>query len=100
MKALVFDLDEPRMAMAKLLGVFSPRAYLGVFSCLQMQEVSEPGLPADDWVVIKARYCGICGSDYKQVFLEGNRDNPITSLISFPQILGHEVVGTIERAGP
>ena len=100
MKALVFEFSTPRMAMAKLLGVLSPRAYLGRFSGLQIQEVPEPGLPADDWVVIRARYCGICGSDYKQLFLEGNRDNPMTSLITFPQILGHEVVGTIERTGP
>jgi threonine dehydrogenase-like Zn-dependent dehydrogenase len=27
-------------------------------------------------------------------------DNPMTALISFPQVLGHEVVGTIERVGP
>ena len=67
MKALVFEFSTPRMAMAKLLGVLSPRAYLGRFSGLQIQEVPEPELPADDWVVIRARYCGICGSDYKQL---------------------------------
>jgi len=27
-------------------------------------------------------------------------DNPMTAVISFPQVLGHEVVGTIERVGP
>jgi len=27
-------------------------------------------------------------------------DNPMTALISFPQVLGHEVVGTVDRVGP
>ena len=100
MKALVFRLNIPRIALAKLLGFFSDRAYLGRFSALRLEEIPEPRLPADDWVLIRARICGICGSDYKQVFADGNLDNPMTSLISFPQVLGHEVVGTVERVGP
>ena len=54
----------------------------------------------DDWTVVRTAQCGICGSDIKQVFINGNFDNPLTALISFPQVLGHEVVGVIERAGP
>jgi threonine dehydrogenase-like Zn-dependent dehydrogenase len=34
------------------------------------------------------------------VFLEGDGDSPMTALISFPQVLGHEVVGEIVEAGP
>jgi threonine dehydrogenase-like Zn-dependent dehydrogenase len=34
------------------------------------------------------------------MFLKGSMDNPMTALISFPQVLGHEVVGTVERVGP
>jgi threonine dehydrogenase-like Zn-dependent dehydrogenase len=100
MKALVCDIHVLRMALARILGVFTARAYLGGLSTFQYREVPDPTLPADDWVLIKTRYCGICGSDYKQVFLDGNLDNPMTSLISFPQVLGHEVVGTIEQKGP
>lgn len=100
MKALVVDLDIPRIVASKILGFFSPRAYLGRCAAFRYREVPDVELPADDWVVIKVRYCGICGSDYKQVFAVGNWDNPMTSLISFPQILGHEVVGTIGRVGP
>ena len=100
MKALVFDVNVPKMALAKMLGFLSPRFYLGRLSGLQMQEIPDPKLPTDDWLLIRARYCGICGSDYKQVYLDGNIDNPMTSVISFPQVLGHEVVGTIEKVGP
>ena len=51
----------------------------------------------------RARYprlCGVCGSDTKQVYLNGSYDNPMTAYISFPQVLGHEVVATVERVGP
>jgi len=100
MKAVVFELNVARIALAKLLGVFSPRFYLGRLSALRFREVPDPVLPADDWILIRTRYCGICGSDYKQTFADGNLDNPMTALISFPQVLGHEVVGTIEKTGP
>ena len=98
MKALVYDLNAPRIIASKLLGCISPTAYTGRFAALQYREIPDVGLPGDDWVLIKTRLCGICGSDYKQIFAIGNWDNPMTALISFPQILGHEVVGTI-RAG-
>ena len=100
MKALVSHMNVPRMVLSRLLGVISPRAYVAPFSAFRFQELPDPVLPADDWLVIRTRYCGICGSDYKQVFMDGNLDNPMTSLISFPQVLGHEVVGTIQEIGP
>jgi threonine dehydrogenase-like Zn-dependent dehydrogenase len=66
---------------------------------MDLRELPDPSLPAPDWVVIKTAMCGICGSDSKQVFLEGDGDSPMTALISFPQVLGHEVVGEIVEAG-
>ena len=64
-----------------------------------LRDLDDPKLPADDWVVIKTRMTGICGSDSKQVFLDGDADNPMTAVISFPQVLGHEMVGDIVEAG-
>ena len=46
---------------------------------MQLREIPEPALPADDWVVLRTRLCGVCGSDYKQVFLNGAFDNPMTA---------------------
>ena len=65
-----------------------------------LRDLDDPKLPADDWVVIKTRMTGICGSDSKQVFLDGDPDSPMTAVISFPQVLGHEMVGDIVEAGP
>jgi threonine dehydrogenase-like Zn-dependent dehydrogenase len=100
MQALVCDLSVPRQVVSALLGRVDKRFFLGPYSPATLREIPEPTLPADDWVVIRTRLCGICGSDYKQMFLNGSMWNPMTALISFPQVLGHEVVGTIERVGP
>ncbi len=100
MRALVCDVSVPRQVVSSLLGRFDKRFFLGPFSPAALREVPEPALPADDWLVLRTRLCGICGSDYKQMFLNGSMDNPMTALISFPQVLGHEVVGTIDRVGP
>jgi threonine dehydrogenase-like Zn-dependent dehydrogenase len=100
MQALVFHKHLARMAATRLLGALSARAYVGPISPLRLEEVPEPALPGDDWVLLRTRVCGICGSDSKQVFLEGSWDNPMTALISFPQVLGHEVVASVKEIGP
>ncbi|HWC34433.1 MAG TPA: alcohol dehydrogenase catalytic domain-containing protein [Mycobacteriales bacterium] len=66
---------------------------------MDLREIPDPALPADDWVILKTSLCGICGSDAKQVFMDGDGDSAMTSLISFPQVLGHEVIGEIVEAG-
>ncbi|HUW94191.1 MAG TPA: alcohol dehydrogenase catalytic domain-containing protein, partial [Anaerolineae bacterium] len=100
MKALVFRFSLPRLAVARVGGKLTPRAYVGWGAPIQLEGVDEPQLLGDDWTIVRTALTGICGSDVKQVFLNGNFDNPLRALISFPQILGHEVVGVIERVGP
>jgi L-iditol 2-dehydrogenase len=98
MRALVCDVNVPRQVVSGLLGRLDKRFYFGPFSTANLRDIPDPDLPADDWVVIRTRLCGICGSDYKQLFLNGSMDNPMTAIISFPQVLGHEVVGTITKS--
>jgi threonine dehydrogenase-like Zn-dependent dehydrogenase len=99
-KALVFRYSLARLAMSKIAGALSPSGYFGPWSSFRMEGIPEPALPADDWVVVRTRLAGICGSDAKQAFLRGDRDNALTALVSFPHVLGHEAVGVIERVGP
>ncbi len=99
MKALLYENSLPRLVLTKLLSTLSPSAFVGPLAPMQLREIPEPRLPADDWVVLRTRVCGLCGSDYKQVFMNGSYDNPMTAMISFPQVLGHEVVATIESVG-
>jgi threonine dehydrogenase-like Zn-dependent dehydrogenase len=99
-RALVFENSLPRQAATRILGAINPRAYVGPLAPMTLKEIPDPAFPAADWVTIRTALCGLCGSDYKQVFLKGRLDNPMTALISFPQVLGHEVVGIIDAVGP
>ena len=100
MQALLMQQSLGRLAATRLLSRLSPRAYVGALSPLQLREIAAPALPAPDWAVARTRLCGLCGSDYKQVFMNGAFDNPMTAMISWPQVLGHEVVGVIDEVGP
>jgi threonine dehydrogenase-like Zn-dependent dehydrogenase len=100
MKALIFRYSLPRLAATRVLSAVSSGAFFGPWSPLQLEELPEPTLPADDWMRVRTVRCGICGSDAKQAFLKGDRDNPITAVISFPHVLGHEAAGVIEEVGP
>jgi threonine dehydrogenase-like Zn-dependent dehydrogenase len=99
MDALLFRYSVPRLAASKILGALTPAGYFGPWSSFRLEDVPEPVLPADDWVVVRTRLTGICGSDAKQAFLRGDTDNPLTAVISFPHILGHESTGVVERVG-
>ena len=69
---------------------------------MALVDLDDPPLIADDWMVLKNRLTGICGSDSKQVLMDfdSSDDNPMTAFISFPQVLGHEVVGVVDTKGP
>ena len=59
----------------------------------------------------KPRLTGICGSESKQVFFDyasftspersgSFRDNPMKNFVSFPHVMGHEVVADVVEVGP
>ncbi len=93
MKALVFQHSLAREAAAAAPGQASRRAYVSRLAPIRLAEVSEPSLPAPDWVRVETTLSGLGGSDVKQIMLNGARDNPLTALKSFPHVLGHEAVG-------
>ena len=99
MKALVFRYSLPRLAATRIAGTVSVRGYFGPWSSFRMEDVPELKPPGEGWVLVRTRLAGICGSDAKQAFLRGDRDNPLTAVVSFPQVLGHEAIGVVERTG-
>jgi len=70
---------------------------------MRLMDVPHPKLFGPDWVVVKSRMTGICGSDAKQVFADfGNvgGESPMATMFSMPQVLGHEYVGDVVEVGP
>lgn len=100
MKAVVFDYDLPRIVYAKAAGRVSSQAYLSTLGPTRLKDVPEPTLPGAEWAIVRTVLCGICGSDTKLHFLDADMDNPLSGLVSFPCIPGHEVVGVVEKVGP
>ncbi|MBV8236989.1 MAG: alcohol dehydrogenase catalytic domain-containing protein, partial [Acidimicrobiia bacterium] len=70
---------------------------------MRLLEVDDPPFLGPDWVVLRPRMTGICGSDAKQVFMDFGedvaRDNPMGDFFSMPQVLGHEVVADVVSIG-
>ncbi|WGU96121.1 alcohol dehydrogenase catalytic domain-containing protein [Paenibacillus dendritiformis] len=97
MKAVQFNVSIPQYLFCKALGSLIPSIYIGRFSCTRYRNVPEPKLPDEEWVRVKVKYGGICGSDLNLIFLH---DSPATSpFASFPFTIGHEVVGVIDEVG-
>ena len=99
MKALVFRHNLAREAASAVGGRVDQRAFVSRIAPVRMEEIEELPLPADDWVRVETTFSGLCGSDVKQILLNGARDNPLTALVSFPHVLGHEAVGRRSDTG-
>ncbi|MFQ5822774.1 MAG: scyllo-inosose 3-dehydrogenase [bacterium] len=65
---------------------------------LKIDSVNAP-TPSPDDVVIRVKYCGVCGSDVH--FYETDQDGYMLypGLTKFPSILGHEFSGIVEEVG-
>jgi L-iditol 2-dehydrogenase len=62
-------------------------------------ELPEPELPGSAWVRVQVTSGGICGSDL-HIFSHNTGPSPtLTSIGSFPFVLGHEIVGRVIEAG-
>jgi threonine dehydrogenase-like Zn-dependent dehydrogenase len=92
-KALVFQHNLAREAASAIGGRVDRRAFVSRIAPVRLADIDELPLPAKEWVRVETTFSGLCGSDVKQILLNGARDNPLTALVSFPHVLGHEVVG-------
>ena len=94
MKAIVFKRKEARYAAGKLAAKVSSDAALKV-GPLSLAHIDPPDLPdADTWHRLRPRLSGICGSDLSTIACETSLY--FEPLVSFPFVLGHEIVGDLE----
>lgn len=93
MKALRFERDLPRYAAARLAG--SLMAGKGAkHGPLRLVDMDEPKLPGPEWVRLRPRLSGICGSDLATI--DGHSSRYFEPIVSFPFVPGHEVVGDLD----
>lgn len=96
-KAIRFAAPIPTYLATKAVGALSRSWYVGPHACTRFGHVDEPALPNDQWVRIRTRLGGICGSDLNIITLSAS---PSTSpFSSFPFVLGHENVGDVIEVG-
>ena len=89
MKALRYERSLPRFAAARLASMTG--AGRGA-SCgpLGLVDDDEVALPGADWVRLKPRLAGICGSDLATIDARSSRW--FEPIVSFPFVPGHEIV--------
>ncbi len=97
MKALQFSSSIPRYATSKVVSRVRDDVFWGRFACLQMREVDPPALPNDEWLRVRTRYGGICGSDLGTITLHASTSTSVYT--SFPFTLGHENIGVVSEVG-
>ncbi len=93
MKALVFSRKPVRYAAAVVAGRLAPGRGATV-GPLALRDVDPPELPGPDWVRLRPRLSGICGSDLATI--DGTSSRWFEPIVSFPFTPGHEVVGDLD----
>ncbi len=93
MKALVFSRKPVRYAAAVVAGRLAPGRGATV-GPLALRDVDSPELPGADWVRLRPRLAGICGSDLATI--DGTSSRWFEPIVSFPFTPGHEVVGDLD----
>ncbi len=100
MRAVTFHIAMPRWLACKALGWFSRRVFWSRLSTLRLRDIPEPPLPGPDWVRVRPRLGGICGSDLATILLGHPPDVFAKALIREPVVMGHENVGVVVERGP
>jgi 2-desacetyl-2-hydroxyethyl bacteriochlorophyllide A dehydrogenase len=94
------ELSPRRVFLTQLLGRFWYGAYFASFAPLQVQNLPRQSLPAPDWVRVRNRLAGMCGSDFHLIYVNGDFRIAPAALpghrLSYP---GHEVVGEVIEVG-
>lgn len=97
MKAIQYTKSIKRYIVLRYLGQRWHSLYTSPLSCTRLVDLPEPQLPTPQWVKIKNRLSGICGSDLSTITAKGSVY--LSPFTSDPFVLGHEIVGEIAEIG-
>jgi threonine dehydrogenase-like Zn-dependent dehydrogenase len=74
-----------------------PNFKQSIYDMITLGEIPEVELINENWVKVKVKIGGICGSDLHMLTL--NASNSLFNFFSFPTVMGHELVGEIIEIG-
>jgi len=92
MSKLVFSRKPAKFAMARIAGAIMPGAGAHVGPLALQSDESLP-LPSPEWLRLRPRLSGICGSDLS--LIDGSASAYFDPLVSYPFTPGHEVVANV-----
>ena len=92
MSRLVFSRKPARFALARLAGAIMPGAGASV-GPLALEAGQQLPLPTPEWLRLRPRLSGICGSDLSMI--DGTASAYFDPLVSYPFTPGHEVVADV-----
>jgi len=100
MKAITYQINPLGWVTCKGLRYLWGGCLTSRLNGLRLIETDPPPLPADDWVRVRTRLGGICGSDLALLAQKQPPDSILQAFSSMPMILGHENLAVVEQVGP
>ncbi len=94
MRELLVERSLPRFAAARAVSALAGSGSAIGVGPLRLAERDPLPLPGDGWVRLRPLLSGICGSDLATV--DGASSRYFEPIVSFPFVLGHEVVGVLD----
>ena len=95
MKALTLSMG--RYLEYKQKSTLDPNFTFEMHDIVTLEDIPDVNLINDNWVKIKVKLGGICGTDLS--FLKMRNSMCLSNLVSFPCVPGHEIVGDIVEIG-
>lgn len=92
MKSIIYERNLPRYAATRILGKVAKTSIS--LSPLRFADIEPPQPPSQDWIKFSPLLSGICGSDLATIRSESSLY--LENFVSFPFVMGHEVVGTYQ----
>jgi len=97
-KGLKYNLSIPKFVFSQVYHKLNKGRFPAIFPNLKYYEnLPEPQLNGENWVILKSVLSGICGSD--QNMLLGNESFSMEPYASFPCVMGHENVSIVVKCG-
>lgn len=100
MLSVYFEVIPWKIALTQAVGRFYAGAKWWPVSPLKMAELPEPELAGPQWVKVRVRSCGLCGSDMHLLQLDINPRVSVAAIPGMERIfLGHEIYGEVVETG-